>query len=149
VRSLGVLMVGNASDEMDERGRPVSGDTLLLLLNAHFEEVPFVLPRVGDVHGWVRAIDTIASDPPECRFEGGARYPLQGRSLAVLKLEQERRRRQSDSHTRSAAAIDSHADAVSAPAPQPPRAPAEPHGDDTVLGADFLDAPYDLPGADD
>jgi glycogen operon protein len=86
VRSLGVLMVGNALDEVDERGRQVTGDTVLILLNAHFEEVPFVLPKVGDDKSWLRFIDTVYARPPEERFRGGGRYQLQGRSLAVFTL---------------------------------------------------------------
>ena len=97
VRSLGILMVGDAVDEIDERGRQVTGDTLLILLNAHFEEVPFVLPKVDEGKSWLRAIDTIDARAPETRFNGGARYPLQGRTLAVFTLNVDRRtRRTSD-----------------------------------------------------
>jgi glycogen operon protein len=97
VRSLGVLMVGDALDEVDERGRQVTGDTLLILLNAHFEEVPFVLPKVDEGKSWLRVIDTIDAKTPETRFHGGARYPLQGRTLAVFLLNGDRRaRRTSD-----------------------------------------------------
>jgi len=93
VRSLGVLMVGNASDEVDERGRQVAGDTLLLLLNAHYEEVAFVLPPAKTEQAWVRVVDTIDANAAECRFAGGTQYPLQGRSLVLLRLDEERRRR--------------------------------------------------------
>ena len=93
VRSLGVLMVGDAVDEVDERGRQVTGDTLLILLNAHFEEVPFVLPKVDEGKSWLRVIDTIDGKAPETRFAGGARYPLQGRTLAVFMLNGDRRTR--------------------------------------------------------
>jgi glycogen operon protein len=95
VRSLGVLMVGNALDEVDERGRQVPGDTLLILLNAHFEEVPFVLPTVGDEKAWVRVIDTVDARAPEERVTGGRKYPLQGRSLALFTLNGDRRGRRS------------------------------------------------------
>jgi glycogen operon protein len=93
VRSLGVLMVGNAVDEVDERGRQVTGDTLLILLNAHHDEVPFVLPRADEGKSWLRIIDTIDAKAPELRLNGAARYPLQGRTLAVLTLNAERRAR--------------------------------------------------------
>jgi glycogen operon protein len=93
VRSLGVLMVGNALDEVDERGRQVTGDTLLILLNAHSEQVPFSLPLVGDEKSWVRIVDTIDAQVEERRFVGGTKYPLQGRTLAVLTLNGERRQR--------------------------------------------------------
>ena len=93
VRSLGVLIVGNVLDELDERGQQLTGDTLLILLNAHFEEVPFVLPAVEPGHEWVRVIDTIESRVPERRYEGGVKYPLQGRTLALFTLEGDRRHR--------------------------------------------------------
>jgi isoamylase len=93
VRSLGVLMVGSAIDETDERGRPVTGDTLLLLLNAHHDEVPFSLPAMGGGRSWLRIVDTIEARMPEMRFRGGARYPLQGRTLVLFVLDGERRRR--------------------------------------------------------
>jgi isoamylase len=93
VRSLGVLAVGSALDEVDERGQQVTGDTLLILLNAHFEEVPFTLPRTVEGKSWVRVVDTIEALPPEKRFSGGAKYPLQGRTLAVFTLNGERRAR--------------------------------------------------------
>ena len=99
VRSLGVLMVGNASDETDERGRPVSGDTLLVLLNAHFEEVPFVLPRMDEGRAWVRVLDTIEARSTEARFAGGRNYPLQGRTLALFRLDGDQKlRRATDPH---------------------------------------------------
>ena len=94
-RSLGVLMVGTALNEVDERGRQVRGDTLLILLNGHHSEVPFALPSIGDSTAWVRMLDTITSYVDECRFDGGAVYPLQGRTVAAFVLNAERRARRS------------------------------------------------------
>ena len=108
VRSLGVLMVGNALDEVDERGRQVRGDTLLILLNAHHEEVPFALPTVGDGTAWVRVIDTIAAVRRGApRTPAATTYPLQGRTLARVRAcnarsaaatSRRRRRRRRCSH---------------------------------------------------
>jgi isoamylase len=96
VRSLGVLMVGNVLDEVDERGRQIRGDTLLILLNAHHDEVPFALPAASEGTVWLRMLDTIAPRVDEQAFEGGATYQLQGRTLAVFVLTTQQRRRQSD-----------------------------------------------------
>jgi glycogen operon protein len=90
-RSLGVLMVGDALEEVDERGRPVRGDTLLILLNGHHLEVPFALPAIGPETSWLRVVDTIAAHVEERRCAGGATYPLQGRTLAVFVLAAEHR----------------------------------------------------------
>jgi glycogen operon protein len=88
VRSLGVLMVGNALDEVDERGRHVTGATLLILANAHFEEVPFRVPMIDDTRAWLRVVDTVDGRAPERWFRGGTSYPLQGRSLALFTLDE-------------------------------------------------------------
>src|SRR3954463_11020919 len=96
VRSLGVLAVGEALDEVDERGRQVTGDTLLILLNAHHEEVPFILPAVNKHTSWLRMVDTIDGRSAEQRFPGHHKYPLQGRTLALFTLNGERRGRRAD-----------------------------------------------------
>ena len=57
---------GVNGDYIDERGRPVRGDTLLILLNAHPEETPFTLPSIGPRTAWLRVIDTIAARTPKC-----------------------------------------------------------------------------------
>src|SRR5205823_2282653 len=48
VRSLGMLLPGTSIEETNERGEPITGDTLLILLNAHSGKVPFTLPETGD-----------------------------------------------------------------------------------------------------
>jgi glycogen operon protein len=89
-------MVGNALDEVDERGRQVRGDTVLILLNAHHEEVTFALPTVSTGTAWLRALDTIAPSVEERPYDGGESYPLQGRTLAAFVLRTAPRRRSSD-----------------------------------------------------
>jgi glycogen operon protein len=96
IRALGVLMVGNVLDEVDERGRQVRGDTLLILLNAHHEEVKFALPAASEGTVWMRMFDTIAPRVDEQPYAGGETYPLQGRTLAVFVLTTQGRRRSSD-----------------------------------------------------
>jgi hypothetical protein len=76
---------------MNAAGR--SPATLLILLNAHFEEVPFALPLVGDDKSWERIVDTIDAHGEDRRFAGGTKYPLQGRTLVLFTLNGERRHR--------------------------------------------------------
>ena len=52
---LGMLLHGEAGDEQDERGRPVVGDTLLVLLNGAHRPRRFHLPENG---GWTLLLDT-------------------------------------------------------------------------------------------
>ena len=87
VRCLGVQLAGDQIGDMDERGEPVRDDTILLLLNAHYEAIPFTLPARSEGQEWERLFDT--ADPhgePVCCL-GGEQYALQGRAVVVLRTE--------------------------------------------------------------
>src|SRR5207244_6008223 len=71
--------------DVDERGEPILGDTLLLLLNAHHEAIPFTLPPTKPEHTWERLADTAEPDAGPALLAGGQQYPLQGRSVVVLR----------------------------------------------------------------
>lgn len=81
VRCLGVRLAGDLIQDLDERGQKIVGDTLLILFNAHHEMIAFTLPQ----EPWELVLDT-AENPPDAFQPGGKTFPLQGRSLAVLKL---------------------------------------------------------------
>ncbi|HKB41565.1 MAG TPA: hypothetical protein VKD72_34385, partial [Gemmataceae bacterium] len=134
VRCLGVRWAGNLIGELDERGEVITGDTLLILLNAHHETIPFTLPphepdaywdlllQTADVtqqelhpkgssvdgpvtagtqarvkvpeESAVRALvpgkgeqapATVVTTEPVLR--GGQQFYLQGRSLAILRVQ--------------------------------------------------------------
>ncbi|MBI1347413.1 glycogen debranching protein GlgX [bacterium] len=85
VRCLGMRLSGEMEDEIDEYGRAITGDTLLILMNSHHEPIPFSLPAADADHYWKPILDT-AQPLFSRRRWGAAQYPLQGRSLAVLKL---------------------------------------------------------------
>jgi glycogen operon protein len=91
VRCLGVRLAGDIVGDVDERGEPVVGDTLLLLLNAHHEPIPFTLPATRPEHHWERLLDTAEISDAPLSLDGGKKYPLQGRSLGLLciRLPQE------------------------------------------------------------
>jgi hypothetical protein len=68
---------------------------LLVLLNAQPDEVPFVLPAHRARVRWELLLDTRAWDPSWARdqvFRAGELYPLEGRSVAVLRLRAGRER---------------------------------------------------------
>ena len=44
VRCIGMLLSGDTSDVLSFEGEPIRDDTFLLLINAHYEPIPFVLP---------------------------------------------------------------------------------------------------------
>jgi len=86
VRCLGMCLPGRALEEKDERGRPLVDDDLLVLINAHHEEIPFSLPSLDGAPGWEAVVDTHYDSgiAPEARHAPGTLYPLQGRSVALL-----------------------------------------------------------------
>ena len=86
VRSLGMLLSGSAIEEVDERGEPIAGDTLLVLLNGHHDKVPFTLPPLEADQQWQRVFDTFDPHSADKVFKPGGRYPLQGRSVVVFKM---------------------------------------------------------------
>lgn len=85
-RALGMYLVSDALQETDTRGRPLHDDDLLLLINAHYEEIPFRLPSYRDGIPWQLVLDTYQGDELRGRTVEaiGETYPLQGRSLALL-----------------------------------------------------------------
>ncbi|HZN65198.1 MAG TPA: glycogen debranching protein GlgX [Tepidisphaeraceae bacterium] len=85
VECFGMRLAGDEINEVDERGEPIVGDTLLLLLNHHWEERPFKLPETKVEHLWETVIDTRDPDAPMRICRGGETFPLFGRSLALLK----------------------------------------------------------------
>jgi isoamylase len=84
VKCLGVRLAGDLINDETERGEPIVGDTLLVLLNAHWEPIPFTLPQTSQGHIWDPILDTFSSRDDVELLEGGQQYPLQDRSLAVL-----------------------------------------------------------------
>jgi isoamylase len=57
-RCLGVRWAGDLIGETDEKGDPIVGDTILLLMNAHHEAIPFTLPDVKEGQQWERLLHT-------------------------------------------------------------------------------------------
>jgi isoamylase len=90
VRALAVRLNGDAIQEVDERGRPITGDTLLLLLNADEHPASFVLPAASPIERWETMVDTADPWQPPRRLHGGDRYELPGRAMAALKLNNRR-----------------------------------------------------------
>jgi isoamylase len=85
VKCLGVRFAGDLMNERDERGELIVGDTLLILMNAHWETIPFTLPITRSEHVWETLLDTNDLEVPLRVCRGGEQYPLFGRSLAVLR----------------------------------------------------------------
>jgi glycogen operon protein len=87
-RSLMVRLSGEALDEVDAEGEPISDDTFLLLLNAGDHSVSFTLPAHRPEMHWERLLDSsheISDRPAIARRD---RYRLGARSLALFRAHE-------------------------------------------------------------
>ena len=87
-RCLGLLLHGDAIEEHDERGGRIHDNTYLLLLNANVEPIAFRMPEHVGIARWCVDIDTCYVDgkrPDRRTFNTGESYPLQGRSVTLLR----------------------------------------------------------------
>jgi isoamylase len=62
-QSIGMLLFGNAADEVDSRGRSANADTLLLLLNAGPRSHSYTLPRLENPGIWEELLNTSRPGP--------------------------------------------------------------------------------------
>jgi len=88
-RCLGERLSGDAIEETDEHGSRIVDDTLLILLNAHYESVPFVLPVHRPEQLWELVLDTQEStgrrEPMPALKDDS--YVVAPRSLVMLRVK--------------------------------------------------------------
>ena len=86
--ALSMLIHGEATDEQDDRGRPIKGDTLLMLINAGDRERRFTLPPAPGVGVWVAVIDTARPREPAVKEKTMTLAPY---SLVLLRFGNDKR----------------------------------------------------------
>ena len=88
VRCLGMLLSGDTMDVFNFKGEPIRDDTFLLLINAHYEPIPFVLPGQEHIE-WQLILDTMNAEgfftEPK-KFASGDDVDLGGRAACLLQL---------------------------------------------------------------
>jgi isoamylase len=88
IRALGMRLAGDAQNAFDERGSPYDRDALLVLMNAHHEPIPFVLPAgTGDGGGaWDVLADTSRpeGEAGAAILRPGEEFAVAGRSLVLF-----------------------------------------------------------------
>jgi isoamylase len=84
LRWLGMVLNGEAADEMDETGRRIRGDTLLVLFNAHDQTVPFTLVGGAAASAWECLIDTFDRSRELNVWRSGLVYRVESRSVAIF-----------------------------------------------------------------
>jgi isoamylase len=79
---LGMMIKAAATDELDERGRPFEGETVLLLVNGGPRTRPFVLPELPEAGTWEELINTAR---PSARSGRERAVNLVAHSLILLR----------------------------------------------------------------
>ena len=87
---LGMLLSGQATDEVDGRGRPMRGNTVLLLMNGGARSRRFRLPKANGQGLWRELINTAR---PGSRLVKEGPVNLVAHSLILLRYGEERGRR--------------------------------------------------------
>ena len=85
IHTLGIMLVGQAIGEVDERGNPIIDDTYLLFVNAHAETISCTLPPIPG--GWTIWLDTRDEDSFTKKAispDSQKPFMLEARSLVLL-----------------------------------------------------------------
>ena len=88
-RSIGLRLAGDAIGEVDRNGEHIVDDTLLILMSAYHEPLPFVLPAHRENVEWELMIDTrhaLGRSEHPVLLKGGSVYEMEARSLALFRL---------------------------------------------------------------
>ena len=88
VRCLGMLLSGDTTDILNFEGEPVRDQTFLLLINAHYEPIEFLLPGLEHLE-WELILDTEEEKgflPAAKKYASGDDFNLVDRSAALLRL---------------------------------------------------------------
>ena len=83
--AIGMLVLGRAADEVDERGRRAFGDTLLLLLNGGVRSLPYTFPRLDAPGRWEELLNTAR---PGNRVATGGSINLTAHTTILLRYNE-------------------------------------------------------------
>ncbi|HET8549294.1 MAG TPA: glycogen debranching protein GlgX [Bryobacteraceae bacterium] len=85
VRCLGLKLSGRTLDHFDPLGQPLRDATYLMMLNPHWENIVFYLPKEQGEKRWELVLDTrTAAEPDPLVLQAGEGYDLIPRSFAVF-----------------------------------------------------------------
>ncbi len=86
---LGMALNGEAIDEVDLDGERTVGRSFLLFFNAGDQPVEFTMPPPAAGWYWTRVLDTARDPATEEAPHPDPAYPLQPRSMAILRMDKQ------------------------------------------------------------
>jgi len=87
IHCLGMLLIGQVQDEVDENGVSLNDDAFFVILNAYHEPISFTVPTPLTGIKWEVIVDTSASKKGTKKrlVDGGQTVEVSGRSAVLLK----------------------------------------------------------------
>jgi isoamylase len=85
-KSLGIVMNGSVGNEMDDEGNLLEGDSILFIINAHYEPIPFKMPQFLGKQVWQLKFDTAELQQKQVDWQVGESYLSQPISMSVFSL---------------------------------------------------------------
>ena len=88
-KSFGMLLAGDAIEEVDERGNHIEGDTLLIWMNAHYERISLTMPKFRLGGEWELVMDTSRATGKRrnVRVDPGFRFDIEERSMVLFRFD--------------------------------------------------------------
>jgi isoamylase len=84
-RSFAMFLAGRGIDDVDERGRPLVDDNLMVLLNASELDLPFTIPALDAVREPFQVVLDTADEQAEEYLAAGQTTTVKARSLKFLR----------------------------------------------------------------
>ena len=86
-KSLGVYLNGRGIPDLDSNGQRIVDDTFLVVFNAHYEPLDFIIPDLDWGKSWLHILDTTRGFVEESgpRAAAGTSIRLGARSTVILR----------------------------------------------------------------
>ena len=85
-QSMGMFLDGDGLDDVDEHGKPLRDDDLLLLLSSSYIDLPFRIPDLDHCGEWELLLDT-TDDHAQETVKSGEETTLKGRSVKLYRCQ--------------------------------------------------------------
>jgi glycogen operon protein len=87
VKAFAIRLAGDAISEVNSRGEPIVGDTLVFFFNAHYEPMEFTIPTRPNTTPWELIVNTAVSsgEPEALEYAGGSTLNVDSRSIIILR----------------------------------------------------------------
>ena len=90
-KTIGIFVNGNAITESDAQGKRITDDSFLIIINAHFEAVPFMLPGSRNRWALIHATHRDHAGETGSVFPGKTVFEMFDRSTVLFKLVKSKR----------------------------------------------------------